>query len=226
MRCLGGRGVLVHSGWSTGQDSLDSRVSRPRSTPRVSAPRTAQAPNEGEGVHMRRCGKAVDTPRALMRSLSGSALVAFEAPSQTCTCRCASIQGSRARERSILGVAQVVVTLSKRGQLCLNLVGRQFCEFQVVVSHDTRLRARAPRNTREGALGRLLAPCKDDQCRAFPRRCANHAAPPSQSGRHSIQKGTQRRLRRVRRGAPSVRTSMSVAFKSEPRTFCMQARAS
>lgn len=172
------------------------------------------------------CAVAVDTPRALMRSLSGSALVAFEAPSQTCTCRCASIQGSRARERSILGVAQVVVTLSKRGQLCLNLVGRQFCEFQVVVSHDTRLRARAPRNTREGALGRLLAPCKDDQCRAFPRRCANHAAPPSQSGRHSIQKGTQRRLRRVRRGAPSVRTSMSVAFKSEPRTFCMQARAS
>ena len=132
------------------------------------------------------CAVAVVTPRALMRSLSGSALVAFEAPSQTSTCRCASIQGSRARARSILGVAQVVVTLSKRGQLCLNLVGRQFCEFQVVVSHDTRLRARAPRNTREGALGRLLVPCKDGQCRAFPRRCANHAAPPSQSGRHSI----------------------------------------
>ena len=65
VRCLGGRGVLVHSGWSTGQDSLDSRVSRPRSTPLVSAPRTAQAPNEGEGVHMRRCGRHAPSSHAL-----------------------------------------------------------------------------------------------------------------------------------------------------------------
>ena len=59
------RGVLVHSGWSTGQDSLDSRVSRPRSTPLVSAPRTAQAPNEREGVHMRRCGSHAPSSHAL-----------------------------------------------------------------------------------------------------------------------------------------------------------------